>query len=139
MFVAARVNFDEEALRSYFPAKSVLGGAFETVRRSYRITIEALPDVSGWDRKVTAYQIKDEDQSRLGSFYVDLYPRENKRDGAWMHGLLTASPPSPHLGPGRNAYASRMPTIRVASSVRTSTRSVNWAQFVCETVRGSDA
>jgi oligopeptidase A len=28
---------------------------------------------------------------------VDLYPRENKRAGAWMHGLLATVPPEPNL------------------------------------------
>ena len=35
------------------------------------------------------------------SFYADLYPRESKRDGAWMHGLITGVPGSrrsTHLG-----------------------------------------
>jgi len=28
---------------------------------------------------------------------VDPYPRESKRGGAWMHGLVAAVPPAPHL------------------------------------------
>ncbi|MEI9954259.1 MAG: M3 family metallopeptidase [Pseudomonadota bacterium] len=40
-----------------------------------------------------AYRIVDESNDELGTFYVDLYPRENKRSGAWMHGLIGAVPP----------------------------------------------
>ncbi len=44
-----------------------------------------------------AYRIVDESNDELGTFYVDLYPRENKRSGAWMHGLIGSVPPQPNL------------------------------------------
>jgi len=50
-----------------------------------------------WDPNVTTYEINDEAGARLGIFHVDLYPRENKRGGAWMHGLLASVPPAPNL------------------------------------------
>ncbi len=35
------------------------------------------------------YGLSDSDGKLLATFYVDLYPRENKRGGAWMNGLYT--------------------------------------------------
>lgn len=92
-----RYDFDEEALRAYFPLESVLEGAFETARRLFGVRIESAPELSVWHSMVRGYGMFDGDGTRLGWFYVDPYPRETKRDGAWMHGLVTAVPPSPQV------------------------------------------
>ncbi|MES1188144.1 MAG: M3 family metallopeptidase [Myxococcales bacterium] len=93
----ARFELDEEELRAYFPAERALKGAFEVAQRLYGVKIEARSGVPVWDPNVTTYEIKDEAGARLGIFHVDLYPRENKRGGAWMHGLLASVPPAPNL------------------------------------------
>jgi oligopeptidase A len=93
----ARFELDEEELRAYFPAERALQGAFEVAERLYGVKIEKLSGVPVWDPSVTSHEIKDESGARLGLFHVDLYPRENKRGGAWMHGLLAAVPPTPNL------------------------------------------
>ena len=90
--------FDAEELRPYFPADAVLRGVFDTVNRLYGIRVEKDDDAPTWDPEVTAYRMVDADGSHMASFYVDLYPRENKRGGAWMNGLITGVRPSPHLG-----------------------------------------
>jgi len=93
----ARFSLDEEELREYFPAELALQGAFTVAERLYGVRIERLDGVPVWDAAVRAYQIVDEVNDELGTFYVDLYPRENKRSGAWMHGLIGSVPPQPNL------------------------------------------
>lgn len=93
----ARFELDEEVLRAYFPAERALQGAFEVAERLYGVKIAQLSGVPVWDPSVTTYEIKGEDGARLGTFHVDLYPRENKRGGAWMHGLVASVPPAPNL------------------------------------------
>jgi oligopeptidase A len=55
-----------------------------------------------WHPDVETWRIVDESGTPLGAFYVDPFPRETKRDGAWMNGLLTGrlTPAGlePHLG-----------------------------------------
>ncbi len=94
----ALFDFDEEELRPYLAAPRVLEGLFETVRRLYGIRIEERPGVETWDPAVRCFRVLGAAEEHLGSFYVDLHPRENKRGGAWMSGLLTDVPPRPHLG-----------------------------------------
>jgi oligopeptidase A len=93
----ARFELDEEELRAYFPAERALQGAFEVAQRLYGVKIVQRSGVPVWDPNVTTYEIQDEGGARLGIFHVDLYPRENKRGGAWMHGLLASVPPAPNL------------------------------------------
>ena len=93
----ARFQLDEEELRGYFPAQRVLEGLFATAERLYGIRIEAREGVEAWDKAVNAYRITDADGTELALFYADLYPRDNKTGGAWMHGLIASVPPAPHL------------------------------------------
>lgn len=89
-------DFDEEALRPYFSAARVLEGAFELARRLYGVRIEDQP-LSTWHESVRGHRIVGESGEPLAVFYTDLYPRENKRDGAWMHGMIAAVPPDVHV------------------------------------------
>lgn len=92
----ALYDFDEELLRDYFPAERVLEGAFQLAKSLYGVRIEPA-EAPVWDPSVRAHRISEADGTLLGLFYTDLYPRENKRDGAWMHGLVAGVPPSPHV------------------------------------------
>ena len=97
----ALYDFDEEALRPYFPLPQVQAGMFEIFRRVFGIHVLEEPGVPGWDPAVKCYAIFDAaDGMKLGSFYADWFPRENKRGGAWMDALITGNPAAGelHLG-----------------------------------------
>jgi oligopeptidase A len=87
-----RFDFDEEVLREYFPAEQMLAAVFETSEELFDIRIESLAGCATWDPSVKAYGIYEADGSLIGVFYVDWFPRENKNQGAWMHGLITGEP-----------------------------------------------
>jgi oligopeptidase A len=103
---AALYDFDEEALRPYFPLDRVVNGMFEIVHRLFGIRVVEKNGVPAWDAQVKYYEIYDDTRpsgSRLvGAFYADWFPRENKRGGAWMDALITGIPrgngQDPHLG-----------------------------------------
>ena len=98
---AALYDFDEEALRPYFPLERVVSGMFEIFGRILGIRVTQVSDMPAWDPQVKTYEVRDAATSaHLGSFYADWYPRENKRGGAWMDSLLIGDPGKgkPHLG-----------------------------------------
>lgn len=99
---AALYDFDEEALRPYFPLERVAAGLFELAHRLYGIRVTEEPGVPAWDPQVRNYRVEDTNGSLLGAFYADWFPRENKRGGAWMDALITGGPApegfQPHLG-----------------------------------------
>ncbi|MBV8845393.1 MAG: M3 family metallopeptidase, partial [Bryobacterales bacterium] len=98
---AALYDFDEEALRPYFPLERVTAGMFDIFGRLFGIRVAEEAGVPVWDPQVKCYAIQDAATgAALGSFYADWYPRENKRPGAWMDALITGNPKDgrPHLG-----------------------------------------
>lgn len=96
-----KYDFDEEALRPYFPMPKVLSGLFELVGRVFGITVTEA-QAPGWHPEVQYYDIHDEAGTHIASFYTDWYPRDTKRGGAWMNAFITGGPKEdgvdPHLG-----------------------------------------
>ena len=82
-----RYDFDEEALRPYFPLEKVLSGMFDVVERLYGVEVKPVDDVPTWHETVRVYALEEKGR-RIGVFHADLFPRETKRGGAWMHGML---------------------------------------------------
>ncbi|MGI8990957.1 MAG: M3 family metallopeptidase [Bryobacteraceae bacterium] len=98
----ALYDFDEEALRPYFPTGRVVAGMFDIAQRLYGIRVTEQNGVPVWHPEVSYYTIHDANGLLLGAFYSDWYPRESKRGGAWMDAFVTGvdSPErfEPHVG-----------------------------------------
>lgn len=77
-------SISDEQLRLYFPEQRVVEGLFEVVKRIYGITAKERKDVETWHPDVRFFDLFDVNGELRGSFYLDLYARENKRGGAWM-------------------------------------------------------
>ncbi|MEM9194803.1 MAG: M3 family metallopeptidase [Myxococcota bacterium] len=90
--------FDEEEVRAYFPVDRVMEGLFVTVERLYGVHVKELTDVPTWHPTVRAYRLEGANGAHIGSFYVDLFPRDDKRGGAWMAPLITDVTGGPQLG-----------------------------------------
>lgn len=101
----AKYDFDEEALRPYFPINHVIDGLFEITQKLFGLRIEACETVETWHKDVKYYRLFDaKTNEQLGAFYADWHPRESKRGGAWMNYLITGNRDethgsrTPHLG-----------------------------------------
>ncbi|WP_120513639.1 oligopeptidase A [Photobacterium salinisoli] len=79
-----RYSISDEQLRPYFPEQKVVSGLFEVLKRVFGMTVTEREGVDVWDPSVRFYDIFDASGELRGSFYLDLYARENKRGGAWM-------------------------------------------------------
>ena len=99
----ALYDFDEEELRPYFPLPTVMQGLFTLVERLFGIAVKENSSLERWDDHVLTYSAYDtKSNSLIGHFYADLFPRENKRGGAWMNSLVTHAGSDgddcPHVG-----------------------------------------
>ena len=98
----ARFDVNEEELRPYFPLPGVLKGLFDLTERLFGVKVELVAGVPTWHEDVDVYHLTHEDGTFLGSLYADWFPRETKRGGAWMtglvHGGLVEDGFEPHVG-----------------------------------------
>ena len=79
----ARYAISQEEMRPWFPVEKVINGMFEVTSRLFGVHFEKCDTIDCWHKDVLFYNICREDEV-IGSFYLDLYTRENKRGGAWM-------------------------------------------------------
>ncbi len=99
----AHYNFDEEALRPYFPINRVIDGLFTLATQVFGVVIVEKTGVDTWHPEVKYYEMHDKGGRHMGSFYADWHPRETKRGGAWMNHFKTGicskdGTSEPHLG-----------------------------------------
>ena len=98
-----RFDLDEEALRPWFPLSHVQEGLFRLAGRLFGLCITQVENPAVWDSQVGFFEIRGEDGILLGRFYTDWFPRDEKRQGAWMDTFVTGGPREdgsfePHLG-----------------------------------------
>lgn len=79
----ARYDFDSEALRPYFQLDKVRLGIFNLYHTLYGLTFDEASDIEVYNDEVRAYRVSDGNRF-MGILYLDMFPRSNKRSGAWM-------------------------------------------------------
>ena len=95
-----RFDLDDEALRPWFPLDEVQSGLFEIARRLFGLSVERVDHPAVWHPDVRFYEVRDATGLHLGSFYADWFPRDTKRQGAWMDALIAGGPNAAAAGPG---------------------------------------
>lgn len=78
-----RYDFDSETLRPYFPLEAVREGIFGLYGRLYGLRFAEAPEVPVYHEEVRVYRVMDGERE-MGLLYLDMFPRESKRSGAWM-------------------------------------------------------
>lgn len=76
--------FNEEELRPYFKLENVIEGVFEHSKKLFGLSYKLTIDVPTYHPDVKTYEVFDSDQKYVGLFYMDFFPRETKKGGAWM-------------------------------------------------------
>ena len=80
----ARFSVSNEELRQYFPARTVINGLFALAGRLYGIELVELNDVSIWHKDARYFAVRNDADEVIGGFYIDIYARNGKRNGAWI-------------------------------------------------------
>ncbi|MET0239032.1 MAG: M3 family metallopeptidase [Sphingobium sp.] len=75
---------DQEAIKAYFPAPTVLNGTRDLIERLFGVRLVARGDVPVWHPDVIYYDLIDAGGTTVAGVYLDLYARAAKKGGAWM-------------------------------------------------------
>jgi peptidyl-dipeptidase Dcp len=83
-----KFEFDEEELRPYFKLENVVEGAFELARKLYQLDFREAFGIPVYHPDVRVFEVHDKkNNSFIGLFYTDFFPRKTKKGGAWMTAL----------------------------------------------------
>ncbi len=79
-----KFNIDDELLKPYFQLEKVIEGVFGVANRLYGLQFAQRDDIPTYHEEVIPYEVTDADNNFIGVFYADFFPREGKKNGAWM-------------------------------------------------------
>ena len=82
----AKYDLDDTELRPYFSLDNARDGVFAVSNKLYGITFTRIENIPLPHPDAQAFEVKEADGSHVGVLYMDFYPRESKRQGAWCGG-----------------------------------------------------
>jgi peptidyl-dipeptidase Dcp len=79
-----KYDMDEEMLKPYFSLEKVRKGVFDVTTKLFGLTYRPLPDAPKYHPDAEVYEVLNENNEHVAILYLDFFPRESKRGGAWM-------------------------------------------------------
>ena len=79
-----RYNFTDEEVKPYLQLEKVIDGVFSLAQKLYGLHLKENKNIEVYHEDVTAYEVFDENDQFIAVLYLDFFPREGKRSGAWM-------------------------------------------------------
>ncbi len=79
---------NDEQIKPYLKLDNVIKGVFMVAEKLYGLSFVPNKDIQVYHPDVTAYEVYDKEvdgkKDLLAILYLDFFPRESKRSGAWM-------------------------------------------------------
>jgi peptidyl-dipeptidase Dcp len=85
----AQLDLNEQLLKPYFPLEKVKLGLFEIVGKLYGLSFKKNNDIERYHEEVDIYEVFNSQGEYHALLYTDFFPREGKRNGAWMTSYRT--------------------------------------------------
>jgi peptidyl-dipeptidase Dcp len=79
-----KYNFTDEEVKPYLQLEKVIEGVFSLAQKLYGLRLQENKNIEVYHPEVTAYEVFDENNRFISVLYLDFFPREGKRSGAWM-------------------------------------------------------
>lgn len=75
---------NDELVKPYLELEKVKGGVFMLANKLFGLNFTENKEVDKYHAEVSAYDVTDENGKFVALLYLDFFPRESKRSGAWM-------------------------------------------------------
>jgi peptidyl-dipeptidase Dcp len=79
-----RYNYTDEEVKSYLQLENVISGVFGLASKLYGLGLKKNAAIEVYHPDVSAYEVYNEQGEFIAVLYLDFFPREGKRSGAWM-------------------------------------------------------
>lgn len=84
-----KYSVDDLEVRNFFEIKQTINGLFSITETLLGLTYKEIKNPSVWHPEVSMYEVFDnQTHTKIGSFYLDLFPRENKYSHAAMFSIV---------------------------------------------------
>jgi peptidyl-dipeptidase Dcp len=79
----AKYDLDDSALRPYFKLENVQQGMFTLAEKLWGLKFVGRKDIPVYNPDVRVAEVREGNGTLLGILYMDFFPRDNKKGGAW--------------------------------------------------------
>lgn len=86
-----KYNLDESEIRPYLSVDNVMKGLFDTTEKLWGVKLVPMPDAPKYMEDVQVFDVVDaKTGEHVAVWMCDYFPRDTKRQGAWMEQLQSA-------------------------------------------------
>ena len=83
-YKSEKYAINDEQVKPYLKLDNVIKGVFMVAEKLYGLQFVPNENIAVYHPEVKAYEVLDRDGEFLSVLYLDFFPRESKRSGAWM-------------------------------------------------------
>lgn len=80
----AEYSINDEQVKPYLQLENVKDAVFMLAGKLYGLTFTQVDNIETYHPEATVYEVKDASDKLMAILYLDFFPRESKRAGAWM-------------------------------------------------------
>ena len=80
----SKYAINDEQIKPYLELETVKEAVFMLAGKLYGLTFTQTTEIETYHPEATVYEVKDENGELMAILYLDFFPRESKRQGAWM-------------------------------------------------------
>ncbi len=86
-----KYDYTDEEVKPYLQLEKVISGVFQLAQKLYGLGLKENKSIEVYHSDVMAYEVYNEKEEFIAVLYLDFFPRESKRSGAWMTDYRTQS------------------------------------------------